>query len=141
MKNKEDKKTLFRSVYHFFDKFEDHNRAVLSHYPIVYAIIGGFGVVQYWRGVWHLADEWGMSSWASLLIGLVVMLASGLLVSFFIGDNIILTGLRREKKLAEKTEEEVKLEESQVIEIKKHIDLIEKSMDEIKAHIDNAKKS
>ncbi len=126
------KKGIFHKIWRFFDRFEDHNRAFLSHYPIVYAIVGGFGIIQYWRGVWHAADEWGWNATTSVLIGLIVLLATGLMVSFFIGDNILLTGLRREKKLVEKTEEELELEEGEVQNIKTHISAIEKSLEEIK---------
>lgn len=142
MTDKNKKKGIVHPIWHFFDKFEDHNRSVLSHYPIAYAIIGGFGIVQYWRGVWHLSDEWGWSSITSIVVGLVVLLASGLLVSFFIGDNIVLTGLRKEKKLVEKTEEEIRLEEEQVLDIQAHIKKIESSLDEIKQKVaDSANKN
>lgn len=137
--NKKENRGFFGRIIHFFDKLEDHNRAVLSRHPIIYAIIGGFGIVQYWRGVWHLSDEWGIGSWTSIIIGLVVLLATGLLVSFFIGDNILLTGIRREKKLFEKTEEEIRMEESKVVQIQEHIDLIEKNLEEIKNHFEEVK--
>ena len=44
----------------------------------------------------------------SVLIGAVVLLMSGVFVSNFIGNEIIISGLRGEKKLAERTEKEVK---------------------------------
>lgn len=40
----------------FFDLLEDHVRGWFSHYPILYGIVGGFGVVLFWRGVWHSTD-------------------------------------------------------------------------------------
>jgi low affinity Fe/Cu permease len=128
-----------KKTIRFFDKVEDKIRSFLSHYPIIYALIGGFAVVQFWRGVWHLSDDWGWASGTSLIVGVVVMLITGLLVSFFIGDNIVITGLRKEKKLAEKTEEEIRIEEDQIEEIERHIIQIEKNIDEIKDHISNVK--
>lgn len=128
-----------KKILRFFDKMEDRVRGYLSHFPIIYALIGGFAIVHFWRGVWHLADDWGMSSWDSLIVGVVIMLVTGLMVSFFIGDNIVITGLRKEKKLAEKTEEEIRIEEDQIEEIEQHIELIEKNIEEIKNHLSNVK--
>ncbi|HLD70863.1 MAG TPA: hypothetical protein VI937_03195 [Negativicutes bacterium] len=114
----------------FFDKLEDKTRYRLSKLPILYAIIGGIGIVLFWRGVWHTADylmlryvyvkfegssiDLSEAIWwdgpLSFLIGTVLLLMSGLFVSNFIGNEIIISGLRREKKLAEKTSDEVKTE-------------------------------
>ena len=47
---------VFKKIFRFFDKLEDHVRIALSHYPIVYTIIGGFSIVLFWRGVWMTAD-------------------------------------------------------------------------------------
>ncbi len=100
-----------RGVYSFFDKLEDKIRGFLSHYPIIYALIGGVGVVLFWRGVWHLADELPfMTSIVSIASGSILLLATGLLVSVFIGDQVIISGLRGEKKVTEKTEVEVEYE-------------------------------
>lgn len=118
-------------IIRFFDKLEDAVRGWFSHKPILYGFIGGVGTVLFWRGAWHTAD-WisavafngvdGSSTisaidsgvfWdglASLIIGSLMLLATGLLVSNFIGNEIIISGLRGEKKLAEKTEIEVKTE-------------------------------
>ncbi|MFA6297424.1 MAG: hypothetical protein WC629_02580 [Candidatus Paceibacterota bacterium] len=126
-------------IIHFFDKLEDRVRGYLSHYPIIYALIGGFGIVHFWRGVWHLGDDLHMSSIASLVLSTVVLLMTGLLVSFFIGDNILITGLRKEKKLVEKTEDELEFEMSEMEHLKKHISSIEKNLEEIK-NVVNKKK-
>ena len=125
----------------FFDKLEDVTRQGLSRFPIFYALIGGVFVVLFWRGVWHTADLVEMSGgfWAdvfsgplSTLISTSVLLLTGLLVSVFIGDRIILSGLKHEKKLAEKTEADVQQEESMIIQITAHLDRIEKELAEVK---------
>jgi len=95
----------------FFDKFEDRIRIALSHRPIAYAIIGGIGIILFWKGVWETAELFpALYGPPSALLGILIMLATGLLVSFFIGDSIILSGINREKKLVEKTETEVREE-------------------------------
>lgn len=128
------------SFVKFFDKLEDKTRATLSRSPIAYAIIGGVFVVLFWRAVWLSADMLAeVGGWLSVLFSPGVSLAlsvfglllTGLFVSFFIGDRIILTGLKHEKKLAEKTEKEVEEEETKIKELHTHIAHIEARLDEI----------
>jgi hypothetical protein len=125
---------IVRHFNHFFDRFEDRLRNILSRVPILYAIIGGVFVVLFWRGVWHTADLleyrggiWGflMSGPASLVLATLVLLATGLMVSTFIGDRIILSGLKKEKKLAEKTEAELALEGNLLESLDKRMDKLE----------------
>ncbi len=137
----------------FFDHLEDDIRAWFSHRPILYGFMGGVGVVLFWRGVWHTTD-WlssilmdirtgnsttDMSTFPdgplSLLIGSVLLLISGLFVSTFVGNQIIISGMRREKKLEEKTEEEVKGEVDRIFQIKKELSKISKRLDEIEAKL------
>src|SRR3989344_9228861 len=102
-------------VTKFFERVEDRTRGRLSRLPIIYAIIGGVSIVLFWRGVWNLADFLAIQGglwtflfdpFVSLLISIGLLLGTGLFVSFFIGDRIILSGLKHEKKVDEKTEEE-----------------------------------
>ena len=104
---------MLNRVICFFDKLEDGIRISLSHYPIPYAFIGGIGVVLFWRGVWETADmfPW-FSGPVSILVGITILLLTGLLVSVFIGDSIIMSGVNREKKLTEKTERDVRSEKN-----------------------------
>ena len=100
----------------------------MTHYPILYALIGSVGIVSIWRGVWEISDSFNISPWISLIVGIIITLASGLFVSFFIGDNIIISGMKQEKRIDEKTEEEIRKERNVLEEIKKDIE-------EIKNHI------
>lgn len=133
-----------KKIAHFFDKLEDKIRGHLSHYPIVYAIIGGFSVVLFWRAVWHTADilkdQGGILGIifyepVQILITLAVLLATGLMVSIFIGDQIIISGINHDKKLAEKTELEVSTESSILYRIAHRLEAIEKSVEELKKDI------
>lgn len=121
-----------KRLIHFFDKIEDKVRGRLSHYPIVYAFIAGVGVVLFWRGVWHTADIFPfMTGPVSLLISLAILLLTGLFVSFFVGDSIIIAGIRREKKIIEKTEAEIETEKEELDDIRRMIRKNTESIDEI----------
>ncbi|MFH1193135.1 MAG: hypothetical protein V1656_02345 [Candidatus Jorgensenbacteria bacterium] len=130
----------FKLILKFFDQFEDRVRAALSHHPVPYAIIGGFGIVLFWRGVWYTADmlqaKGGWLGWlfyepTSLLIVIVILLATGLFVSYFIGDTILVSGLKHEKKITEKTEAEVQTETGIVMELHRELHEIRTKLDEI----------
>ena len=123
-----------KAILTFFDKLEDHIRARLSRLPIAYSFIGAVAIVLFWRAVWMMADEIGLSSLDSLIISVVILLSTGLFVSFFIGDNIILTGLRREKKLIEKTEDEIATEIDVVADIDERLNRIEEKLEEHHHH-------
>ena len=132
------------SVLHFFDQLEDRIRSRLSHSPIIYGIVGGVALVLFWRGMWMVADMlaaqggslgWWFSAPVSLVVSMCVLLLTGLFVSFFIGDRIILSGLTHEKKIEEKTEMEVRAEGTLLVDIYKKIEKIEKDIDAFKAKI------
>ncbi len=102
---------MIKAILNFFDVLEDYVRITLSHYPIVYAFVGGVGIVLFWKGVWETAEYAPiLFGPGSVLVGMLILLTTGLMVSFFIGDNIIISGFNREKKLVEKTEGEVRNE-------------------------------
>ncbi len=112
---------MIQQIYRFFDKVEDKVRFLLSHYPIIYAFIGAFGTIAFWRGCWHVVDAIAeqmlptrdfplLNPFLSLAFGMTILLLSGLFVSNFIGNEIIISGLRGSKKTTEKTESEVRID-------------------------------
>ena len=129
------------SIYYLFDKMEDHIRARLARHPFVYTFIGGAGVVLFWRGVWHIADIFEQhtvlggylfSPLGSMVVGVVVLLSTGLFVSVFIGDSIIMSGIKHDKKIIEKTIEDVDAEKSDIekvllalVDMKKELEVLE----------------
>lgn len=138
-----------KKIIRFFDKLEDHVRGALSLYPIIYAIIGGVCVVLFWRGVWHTADilmaKGGVLATIfyepyTILWTIFIMLLTGLFVSFFIGERIVISGLKHDKKLFEKTAEEVAAEESEITNVLEHIDIIEENLVRLKSKIDRIQK-
>ena len=95
---------MFKIIYKFFDKFEDRNRMFLSHYPILYAFLTGAGIILFWRGIWHTADviPFLENSFVSIFIGAILLMAMGTLISSFIGNEIIISGIKKEKTAVEK---------------------------------------
>ena len=63
---------MIKKILHFFDKLEDQIRGRLSKYPIVYAFIGGVGIVLFWRGVWGLSEEIGMTNIQAIIISVII---------------------------------------------------------------------
>lgn len=123
---------MIKRVVKFFDKLEDRVRGKLSHYPILYAFMGGIGVVLFWRGVWHIADDLNVSSIISIILGSVILLITGVFVSAFVGNRLIISGLIGEKKLTEKAREEIETEETQLKNLKDTLGRVEKQL----SHLD-----
>lgn len=124
-------------VVRFFDKLEDRVRARLSRAPIIYALIGAVGIILLWKGIWETAEYFSvLDGPGSIVLGTAILLASGLLVSFFIGDTIIISGLKREKKLAERTERDVKTESDLILDVEKKLASLERQVGEIQEKID-----
>jgi len=134
----------------FSMKFEDKIRIYLSHRPQLYALIVGIGIVIFWRGVWHTADflhtyfvlfhsnmttDSLSGTWwdgpLSFAVGIVILFATGAFTSSFIGNELILSGLRGEKRLNQKTEVEVKEEEQSITDIKNGIKNISEEIEKL----------
>ncbi len=122
---------MTRSVLRFFDKLEDQTRSRLSRSPLVYALLGGIGVVLFWRGVWYIADELNIDSLSSILIGASILLVTGVFVSAFIGNSLIISGLNGEKKLAEKTVDEIETEEAKIRKLQTTLNRVEEKIDNL----------
>ena len=132
---------MFKKILNFFDKFEDHVRGNLSRFPLIYTLIGGVSIVLFWRGVWHTADilqaKGGILGFifyepVNMVIVIMVLLATGLFVSYFIGDTILISGLKQQKKTTEKTKKDIEDEEAELKEMRASIKEMKKEMDEIK---------
>jgi hypothetical protein len=131
---------MLKAIARFFDKLEDKVRARLSHRSIIYAFIGGACTVLFWRGVWHTADIimtgtpwmadisgfWGIAFYEPITVVWcsIILLVTGLFVSNFIGERIVISGLKKEKKVTDKTEIEVQEEEGEIRRLDKKVDLI-----------------
>lgn len=141
---------MWHKIFRYFDKLEDRIRGRLSKYPIVYSIVGGTGIVLFWRGVWQTADDVAVRlptqyPWLSeymwldgpisVITSLFILLGTGLFVSFFVTDRIFVSGWKNEEKLVERTESAVKEESGVISEIKSSVDHIEKELKQIEEKI------
>lgn len=142
---------MFKKITLYFDRLEDRIRKGLSHIPIFYAFVGGAGVVLFWRGIWHTMDfimehylavpsaneslSISLSVWwdgpLSILIGFVLLLLTGIFTSSFIGNEIIISGLKGEKKVVEKTEKELQSETEAMDNIQNEIKIISNRLEKI----------
>ncbi|MFZ2303250.1 MAG: hypothetical protein WAV98_00470 [Minisyncoccia bacterium] len=122
-----------KGIFRFFDKLEDSARAMLSKHNILYAFIGGVGIVMFWRGVWITADAIPfLTGPISILISVAILLVTGLFVSFFIGDAIIISGAKKEKRLDEMVASGVKTELDILNEIQIRLNNIEQELRALK---------
>ena len=128
---------MVKKVLKFFDKLEDKIRTKLSKKPIVYAFVGSVGIILLWRGVWHFADDIGMGSITSLIIGVIILLLIGLFVSFFVGEQTIISGIKKEKRIDEKTEKEIKDEAFTLKEIHQDVEELKEELKHIEKEIEN----
>jgi len=119
---------LIKDIKRSIEYIEMKVRHTLSHWPIVYAFLGSIGVVLIWRGVWVIADNINMSGWLSLFLGVLISVVIGLFVSFFVGDNIIISGIKKQKRTDEKTEDEIKQEENTLVEIREDLEEIKEDL-------------
>ena len=135
-----------RKIIKCFDHLEDHIRGFFSHMPVGYAFLGSVVMILFWRGVWHTGDILQAKGgiWAFLFYEpvtivwtTIIMLLIGLFVSFFIGDHILISGLKHEQKVTDKTEKEIEEEEAQINRIENKISKIETEILEIKDDLEN----
>jgi len=142
---------MVEKIFAFFDRFEDKARAWLSHRPLLYAFVGGTGVVLFWRGIWHTTDTvmeyyftflpanqtvdsspfFWLDGPLSIVVGLAMLMVSGIFISSFIGNEIIISGINGEKKLVEKTKAEMISEGESINSIKKELRAISRRLKKI----------
>jgi hypothetical protein len=124
---------MIKKTVKFFDKLEDKVRAFLSRWPIVYTFIGGVAIVLFWRGVWMTADSIPfLNGPISVILSIAILLITGLFVSFFIGENIIISGIKRDKKLFERAEIEIQAEAEKISKLEEMLDHLDQDIHNLK---------
>ena len=138
----------------FSAKYEEKMRIYLSHHPQLYALVVGIGIVIFWRGVWHTVDfmhtyivtfngnmttDSLSGAWwdgpLSFAVGIIILFAAGAFTSSFIGNELILSGLKREKKIAQKTETEIKGEEEFIGDLKQELEVMTEKVGELEREV------
>jgi len=125
-----------KKIQTLFNKLETKIRGKLSHYPILYAFIGGIGIVLFWRGIWHAADDIDMGSIISIVIGAVILLVTGVFVSAFIGSRLIISGLVGEKRATAEEEGEIETEETQLKNLQNTLNRVEKKISDLEEEVE-----
>jgi hypothetical protein len=116
----------------YFDIAEDHVRFSLSRRPIIYAFISGIGTVLFFRGVWMIADEMPfLTGTVTLAVSLTILLLTGAFVFHFLGRDVIVSGVRREKKLEDKSAAEIIDESDRLAEIQRELQKINRRLESI----------
>ena len=126
-------KNIWEKIVYFFDKLEDKVRGRLSRKPILYALVGGIGIVLFWKGVWETAEYFDfLYGPGSIIASLIILLLVGLFVSYFIGDSIVISGLRGEKKIIDKEEHEIFNEEQEIARLADEMKVVHRELHELK---------
>lgn len=136
----------------FLRKAEASFRAQLRKYPPLYALVGGIGIVLFWRGTWYCADyayalfvpgsmnavSLGWPSAAdgalSFVIGSLLLLSTGLFVSELAGSETVLREEKKEEQVVThevKAVEQMKKEATELPGIEAEIQHIERELAEI----------
>jgi len=76
----------------------------------------------------------------SALIGLIMLMLTGIFTSSFIGNEIIISGIKGEKKMVEKTEAEMQNETESLKSIRKELKVISNRLKKIESFSEKAKK-
>lgn len=130
---------------------ENAIRGWFSKKPLLYGFVAGVGTVLFWRGVWHTADSFAAYVFAwqsgnpttdlvfpldglmSFLVGTLLLLASGVFVSTFLGNEITISGLRGERKLSSEIETEVRTETGALHEIRAEVRKMRRQLEQLGA--------
>lgn len=131
-------KNFFKKIYQYFSKLENHIRTYLTRHPLLYSLIGGIAIVLFWRGVWVTADTIPLLNHGlvSVAVSIVLLIATGLLASFFMGDIVLMSSVKEEEKMIRKTEGEVRVEENVLMGIQKELKNIENEINHIQAEVE-----
>ncbi|MDO8493619.1 MAG: hypothetical protein Q7S19_03705 [bacterium] len=131
---------MFKLIYKFFDKLEDRVRGSLSHSPVLYSLIGGVSLVLFWQGISVVASSVPFLNTPAggmvlIFVSVSILLMTGLFVSFFIGDTIIISGINKERKMVDKEEAELVAEFKMMNEMEKKVEEIDDIVKELQAEI------
>ena len=132
-------------------------KAWLSHRPVLYALVGGTGVILFWRGIW-LTMDYLMAAirispaahdsidivnglwWdgpLSAVLGALILMCTGAFISSLIGNEIIISGLKAEKSLTEKESRIIRSRSMEIEDIRHDIENSIEKLDELEREIES----
>jgi hypothetical protein len=127
-----------KHITSFLLRIESCSRNFFEQIPFIHGFLAGIGIVLFWRGVWHIADEIQLSSVASLIIGSILLGAIGLFLHTLVGNAIIIKNVEKDTTTSKKTEKElleveanIQQEELTLQTLQKELDKIHKKLDEV----------
>ena len=125
-----------KRILKFIDVIVNFTKEKLGRFPISYAFIVGIGVVLFWRGVWHTADSLSLSGFVSLVLGFLILLFTGVFISEFIGNKLIISGLLGEKRIEKKEEGEIETEEVQLRNLQNTLNRVESKLGKLEDEVE-----
>jgi len=93
-----------------------------------------------WRGIWVIVDVFDETGIISTILGFAILGSTGLLVSFFVGDQIIISGIKQEKRIDEKTEDEIMEEAVTLLHIHEDVGKIKSEIERIREIVNEKEK-
>jgi hypothetical protein len=92
-------------------------------------VISGIGIVMFYRGLWLVLDEYPFfTGWVTLVIATMLLMLSGVFVSQFVSNHVILSGIKRDKKMVEKVGEQLKTDTELTQEVLERVKRIEEKL-------------
>ncbi|MDD5050847.1 MAG: hypothetical protein PHV93_03870 [Candidatus Pacebacteria bacterium] len=130
----------YKKIFNFFGKVEDRIRFNFSRHPVPYSLVAGVFIVLFWKGIEDTASLFPTLTGPFLiLVSVPVLLLTGVFVSFFITDRVILSGLKKEEKVVAETEVEVKQEDILLKKVVERMDQIDKEVRHLDEHFHKQK--
>lgn len=113
---------------------EERARKFFERLPFVQAFIAGAGAIIFWRGIWELLDEAGISPELSVILGTLLLGGVGVFIQTFLGNTIIIQNAKKEerfeKKVISKFEGEVASEEVTLKQLADKIDALQAKIEQ-----------
>ncbi len=138
---------IYKKILNFFDGLENSIRFHFSRHPVPYSLVAGVFIVLFWKGIEDTAHMFpSLSGPVLILISVPVLLLTGVFVSFFVTDGVILSGLRKEQRVVREAQVEIKEEQKEIKQedvllkkVAEKLDEIDREVHQIEARLDKQK--
>ncbi len=128
--------SVYKKVLNFLGRMEDDVRFNFSSHPVPYSLVAAVFIVLFWKGIEDTASMFPVLTGPFLIfLSVPVLLLTGVFVSFFITDRVILSGLKKEQKVVQETEVEVKQEDLLLKRVAEKIEEIDREVHQIQGQL------